>query len=178
MAQYQEQIVSGQAPDRPGVLASIREAPDMAAQALLSVVGLAVAAYLTSVHYAGVPLACTKGGLVDCAAVTTSPYSVISGTQVPITLPGMLWFVVNFAFVLAAWRAQWRPPARLLVAHAVWGALGLLTVLYLVYVEIVRLDKICEWCTVVHVLTLISFLLAFYRLQQMPDADDRILDAP
>jgi uncharacterized membrane protein len=37
----------------------------------------------------------------------------------------------------------------------------------------VRLHKICEWCTVIHVLTLISFLLAFYRLQQIPDMGSR-----
>jgi uncharacterized membrane protein len=169
MATYQEQTTMRQDGDRLPLLAWIREAPDMAVQALLSLVGLAVAAYLTSVHYAGVPLACTKGGIVDCAAVTTSTYSVIPGTQVPITLPGMLWFVVNAGFVLAAWRARGWVPPRLVVAHAAWGALGLLTVLYLVFVEIVRLHKICEWCTVIHVLTLISFLLAFYRLQQIPD---------
>ena len=148
------------------LLSRIREEPDMVVQVILSVAGLAIAAYLTSVHYAGVPLACTKGGLVDCAAVTTSQYSVIPGTQLPITLPGILWFVVNGCLALAAWRGQGWAPGRLAVAHAAWGALGLLAVFYLVYAEIVSLHKICEWCTTVHVLILISFLLAVYRLQQ------------
>jgi len=39
-------------------------------------------------------------------------------------------------------------------------------VFYLVYAEIVRLRKIREWCTAVHVLILVSFLLALYRLQE------------
>ncbi len=162
----QEGTTTRQGMDRSRLLLQIREAPGPAVQSILSRIGLAIAAYLTSVHYAGVPLACTKGGLVDCAAVTTSQYSVIPGTQAPITLLGILWFVVNGGLALAAGRAQGWDPGRLAIAHATWGAMGLLAVLYLVYTEIVRLHKICEWCTVVHVLILISFLLAANRLQQ------------
>lgn len=165
MTVSQEGITTPRGVARPPLLLRIREEPETVIQMILSVVGLAIAIYLTSVHYAGVPLACTKGGLVDCAAVTTSQYSVVPGTQIPITLPGILWFVVNGGLALAAWRGQ-GASERLAVAHAVWGALGLLAVFYLVYAEIVRLHKICEWCTTVHVLILISFLLAVYRLQQ------------
>jgi hypothetical protein len=39
-------------------------------------------------------------------------------------------------------------------------------VLYLVYAEIVLLHTLCEWCTVVHVLTFATFLLALQRWQQ------------
>ena len=46
--------------------------------------------------------------------------------------------------------------------------IGLVVVLYLVYVEIVHLHVICEWCTAVHVLTLLTFLVALYRVQQIP----------
>ena len=56
------------------------------------------------------------------------------------------------------------------------GAIGLVTALYLVYVEIVRLHALCEWCTAVHVLTLLSFLVAVYRAQHRPAvalSDDR-----
>jgi hypothetical protein len=51
-------------------------------------------------------------------------------------------------------------------AHLLWSALGMLFVLYLVYAEIVALHSLCEWCTVVHLLTFATFLLALNRWQQ------------
>jgi uncharacterized membrane protein len=151
--------------------ASIRWAPDLAALVAMALAGLAISGYLTTVHYAHVPLLCSAGGIVNCAQVTTSAYSVVPGTPIPITIPGMLWFLVSGGLASAAWRRQVRTgvaPARLGLAHLGWGAIGLVTVLYLVYVEIVRLHAICEWCTAVHALTLLTFLVALYRVQQLP----------
>jgi uncharacterized membrane protein len=135
----------------------------------MAVVGFAVSIYLTTVHYAGVAPICSTTGVVDCARVTSSQWSVVPGTQLPITIPGMLWFAVSggLAFVLLRARARGAaedPRAR--QAQLVWGALGLLTVLYLVYVEIVKLHRLCEWCTVVHLLTFASFLIILNRMQQ------------
>jgi uncharacterized membrane protein len=50
--------------------------------------------------------------------------------------------------------------------HFAWAALGVLFVLYLVFVEIVLLHQICEWCTAVHLLVLATFVVALRRLQQ------------
>jgi uncharacterized membrane protein len=41
-----------------------------------------------------------------------------------------------------------------------WSSLGLLTVLFLVYIEIVLLGAICIWCTTAHVLVLLIFLIS------------------
>jgi uncharacterized membrane protein len=157
---------------------SIRGAPDLAALVALALAGLAISVYLTTVHYAHAPLLCSAGGIVNCTQVTTSVYSVVPGTQIPITIPGMLWFLVSGSLASAAWRVQARSgvaSARLVLAQIGWGAVGLVTVLYLVYIEIVRLHAICEWCTAVHALTLLTFLVALYRVQRLPDttrADD------
>ena len=151
--------------------ASIRWAPDLAALVGMALVGFAISLYLTTVHYAHAPLLCSAGGVVNCAQVTTSAYSVVPGTQVPITVPGMLWFLVGGGMALVAWRAEAHAgvaPVRLYAAQVGWGAIGLVTALYLVYVEIVRLHALCEWCTAVHVLTLLSFLVAVYRAQHRP----------
>lgn len=150
-----------------------RGTADLAVLAVLAVAGLGISIYLTTVHYTHALLPCTRGGIVNCTQVTTSVYSVVPGTSVPITVPGMLWFLVSGGLAIAAWRVQTRTglsPTRLAVAHAVWGAIGLVTVLYLIYVELVRLHAICEWCTGVHVLILLTFLVALYRLQRLPDA--------
>jgi uncharacterized membrane protein len=123
---------------------------------------VAIAAYLTSVHYAGVPLACGATGLVNCASVTSSAFSVIPGTAVPITLPGMLWFGVSGALAVLSRHPRQR---GLRLAHLLWSAAGLAVALYLVFVEIAVLHRICEWCSGIHLLVLATFLISLRRLQ-------------
>lgn len=172
MADYSQEAMAAHSRCRRRLLPAIRRAPDLAALVVLALAGMAIAIYLTTVHYMHAPLLCSAGGIVNCAQVTTSVYSVVPGTQVPITVPGLLWFLVSGGLALAAWVRQARgdaAPVRLCLAHLAWGAVGLITILYLVYVEIVRLHAICEWCTAVHVLTLLTFLVALYRVQRLPD---------
>lgn len=134
--------------------------------AVLAVVGLGVAAYLTLVHYAGAPLVCSDQGLVNCDFVLTSGYSVVPGTSLAITVPGMAYFLVSLALALG----QVRRPRKygLRQAHAAWAGLGLLSALYLLFVEIVELHTICLWCTSVHVTILLTFLLTIWRLYPAP----------
>lgn len=150
---------------------AVRRPLDLIALVVLALLGLGISIYLTTVHYTHAPLVCTSGGIVNCTQVTTSVYSVVPGTQLPITVPGMLWFLISGGMALAAWRIQARvgvAPVRLYLAQVAWGAIGLITVLYLIYVELVRLHAICEWCSAVHLLTLLTFLVTLYRLQGMP----------
>ena len=138
----------------------------------MALIGLGISIYLTVVHYTKVPLACTNTSLINCQNVVTSHYSVVPFTKIPITIPGMLWFVVSGAIAgasLWAFAQGAVESARLRQAQLLWGALGLLYVLYLVYAEIVLVRNICEWCTAVHILTLLTFLAAFYRFQHDGD---------
>jgi uncharacterized membrane protein len=41
----------------------------------------------------------------------------------------------------------------------------MLTVLYLVYAEIVQIHNICLWCTALHLLILVMFLLTLLQLR-------------
>ncbi|HLI87907.1 MAG TPA: vitamin K epoxide reductase family protein [Ktedonobacteraceae bacterium] len=132
---------------------------------ILSILGACIAIYLTSVHYENVPLVCSSSGIVDCARVLSSAFSVIPGTSVPITIPGLFWAIVSAALAFANWRL-WPERRSLLVAAFAWSLLGLLTVFYLVYVELVRLHTICAWCTAMHVVILAIFLIALVLLQQ------------
>ena len=147
-----------------------RRAPGLVALLLMALAGLGVSIYLTVVHYQGSDLAlCPNTGAIDCQKVTTSGNSVLFGSSIPITIPGMLWFIGSGALALIALLAIWnnrREPSRLRLAHLLWGVAGMIFVLYLVYAEIVLLHSLCEWCTVVHVLTLATFLIALNRWQQ------------
>jgi len=142
---------------------------------LLSLVGAGIAIYLTAVHYENVPLICSANGVIDCARVLSSPYSVIPGTSVPITIPGLGWCIVNAALAIAGWRLVSRQ-RWLNVAQLLWSLVGMLTVLYLVYVEIVRLHTICAWCTGLHVLILFIFLITLIRLQQAQEPEPERVD--
>jgi uncharacterized membrane protein len=120
----------------------------------LSLLAVGLTAYLTITHYTDpTALACPDTGIVNCTAVTTSSWSVIVG--VPVALIGLLWAAAMTALNSPwAWRssAAWVDPARLALATA-----GAVMVLYLVYVELFRVDAICLWCTGVHLTTIALF---------------------
>jgi uncharacterized membrane protein len=137
----------------------------------LSLLGVAIAIYLTSVHYENIPLVCSESGLINCARVISSSYSFVPGTTLPITIPGFGWCVVSAALAVAglfATTGLWQ--RRIRIAQFGWALAGLLVVLYLVYVEIVRLHTICAWCTALHVLILLMFLITVVQLQSLPFA--------
>lgn len=129
---------------------------------LLAGAGLADSLYLTVIHYSGGPLACANTGVVNCDLVTRSSFGVVPGTSLPVSLGGVAWFCVVLLLALAWQRGPDRRIAALLVG---WSGAGALIVLYLVYVELVRLHHVCEWCTVVHVATIAILLLALAILQ-------------
>src|SRR5258705_10349953 len=104
-----------------------RREPALTALVCMAVAGVAISLYLTSVHYLNVPLACSTSGVVDCAPVLRSTYSVVPGTQLPITVPGLLWFVASGTLAgIALGRAlAGRPEQRWLrPAPGAWSAAG------------------------------------------------------
>jgi uncharacterized membrane protein len=129
---------------------------------IVSLLGLAVATYLTYSHYSNPSeslLTCPGGGLgggaIDCQAVLTSGYSTIFG--LPVALYGAVFFLfMTFMNLPVMWHSQSLLVARLRLAAA---AAGMAMVLYLVSIELLEVHKICIWCTSVHVLQFILFLL-------------------
>lgn len=122
---------------------------------LMVLAGLAVASYLTAAHYTTPQtLACPETGIVNCAKVTTSSYSVVAG--VPLAVLGLAFFAAMLPLQLpAAWRSRrrWLRWGRLLLAGS-----GILMVFWLVFVELFRLNAICLYCTAVHALTFLLFV--------------------
>jgi uncharacterized membrane protein len=116
----------------------------------LSVAGIGVSIYLTVLHYAGVVPACPVGGVVSCEAVLSSSYAVIAATSIPTSAAGILWFGVS----ALVWAWEFGP------VHVAWSAVGLLAVIYLVFIEIVQLGVICLWCTAAHLLVIAIVMIA------------------
>jgi uncharacterized membrane protein len=136
----------------------------------LSLAGLAVSVYLTVEHYTtGSVLACPQTGVIDCEKVTTSPQSVWLG--VPLSVWGLVYFV---AAVGATAPPTWRKGSA--VADRVrlgMAAVGVLSVIYLIYVELFVVDAICLWCTAVHVLTIALFAVVVVGIAARPVAPVR-----
>jgi uncharacterized membrane protein len=122
----------------------------------LTLAAIAVSSYLTYAHYTtAANLACSDKGLINCAKVTTSSYS--SQLGIPLAVVGLAFFAVMLAFQNPwAWRSVrgWVRFTRLGLAAG-----GAVTALWLIWVELFRLDAICVYCTVVHVLAIVIFIL-------------------
>ena len=126
---------------------------------ILSLGGLAVSVYLTIAHFnTSVTLACPATSTVNCEKVTTSPESYAFG--IPVAVLGLAFYgflaVVNSPW---AWRITW-PPLRW--ARVGSMVVGILFVLYLIYAELFSIGAICLWCTSVHVITFVLFVLIVF----------------
>jgi uncharacterized membrane protein len=139
----------------------------------VSIAGLGVSTYLTITHYdSAVPLACSDNGTINCALVTTSPESMVFGIF-PVAVLGLAFFVfMTVATSPWAWRLKYPQAAWIRLASVI---VGIGFVLYLVYTELFTLDHICLWCTGVHALTFVLFVLivggaaAGYGLRERDD---------
>jgi uncharacterized membrane protein len=127
---------------------------------ILSVLGLGLSVYLTITHYTdSAPAGCPVNSVVNCAKVTTSPESMIFGVF-PVAVLGLAFYVFMVA-VNSPW--SWRPGMPLIRIARLAGVLtGIVFVLYLVYVELIEVNAICEYCTGVHVITFALFGLVMY----------------
>lgn len=122
----------------------------------LCLLGLADAGYLTYTHLNPGALACSTSGLINCAKVTTSPQSMVFGF-IPVAYLGLAYFVPLVLLNLpAAWCA---PDVRLARLRLTAAVVGMGMVIYLVIVELFQIKNICEYCTGVHIITFLLFVL-------------------
>jgi uncharacterized membrane protein len=123
----------------------------------LALAGLGVSIYLTIAHFTESTLAgCSETkGLVNCTKVTTSAQSYVFG--IPVAVLGLAFYL--FAVVIMspwAWRAARREIHLVRIASLV---VGIGFVLYLLYAELFLIGSICLYCTSVHVITFVLFVL-------------------
>jgi uncharacterized membrane protein len=124
---------------------------------VLALAGLGVSIYLTYAHYTESALAgCTETtGVVNCGKVTTSAQSVVFG--IPVAVLGLAFYVFVAAIMSPwAWMARRREIGMLRLASMV---VGIGFVLYLLYAELFDIGSICLYCTSVHVITFVLFVL-------------------
>ena len=105
------------------------------AAGVVALAGVAVAGYLTWVHYDEGALVCVTGG--GCKTVQRSSYAEIVG--IPVALLGLVGYVAILVLIL--WDA---PYARL--GAATLALVGLAFSAYLVVLQLFVIDATCVWC--------------------------------
>jgi uncharacterized membrane protein len=126
---------------------------------IICALAVADSGYLTYTHFTNPKaIACflaKPGSFVNCGMVTTSAYSHPLG--IPVALAGLIWAVAMLALCSPwGWRAanKWVGRARL-----AGSVVGVGTVCWLLWAELIKLRHLCEYCTGVHILTFALFIV-------------------
>jgi uncharacterized membrane protein len=106
------------------------------ATAVLALAGIAVAGYLTWVHYAELSPICVGGGGA-CERVQMSEYAKLAG--VPVALLGLIAYLTVLASLAL-------PDALGRSVAAFVSLVGFGFSAWLTYVELAKLDAVCQWC--------------------------------
>jgi uncharacterized membrane protein len=121
--------------------------------AVIAVIGLGVASYLTYVHYAGSAPVCLSSG--GCEKVQSSHYAKLAG--IPVAVLGLVGYVAILTSLLVPGEAG-------LFAGALIALSGFGFSLYLTYLELFKIHAICQWCVSSAVLMMLLAGLAVTRL--------------
>lgn len=134
----------------------------------LTLIGLGFSIYLTITHLHPAALVCSAHGIVNCEAVTTSAQSKVFGIF-PVAELGLAFYVFLLAINLPwAWKHEVLPlrlagrPLNMRWIRLASLVVGIGFVLYLVYVELIQLGNICLYCTGVHIVTFLLFVLIVF----------------
>ena len=107
------------------------------AAGIVGLVGLALASYLTWVHFDDAALVCVAGG--GCEKVQESEYAEIAGIPVALLGVGAYGSILG----LLAWDS-----ANARLAAAALALVGLLFSMYLLALQVFVIDALCAWCVV------------------------------
>jgi uncharacterized membrane protein len=123
-----------------------------------AVIGGAIAAYLTVVHYTHTSPICTSGG---CEKVQHSSYAQAGG--IPVAVLGL----VAYVCVLLTAAARGVPAA---LAGAVIALAGAVFSGYLLWAQLARIHAICQWCIGNDVVIAVVAALCVVRVLTEPDS--------
>lgn len=124
---------------------------------LLSLVGLLDALYLTVKHFQGELPTCAIAG---CDVVLTSSFATVG--PIPIALFGVLFYLT--VLVLSFFVKH----PKILLMLLVLTSLGVVTSLYLVYLQFYVIRSICQYCMISAVVSKVNFLLVLYLFSNRP----------
>ncbi len=154
---------------------------------MVAVAGVALATYLTWVHFDAGALVC---GIGDCHTVQASEFATVG--PFPVAVLGLAMYLTVLACNLIARARPGFTTAVTSIAFAVAFG-GAIYAIYLTWLEVAVIGAICQWCVVSALLTLLLAILlglSVWRGLDVIESDDtetetgagaaasRISDAP
>ena len=130
-------------------------------QALLVVIGLVVAGYLSYLKLAEAPAVCVETGPFNCNVVLNSRYSELAG--IPIAYLGLAVYIAIGSIQLLETRLAFLRQWGLLLMFGI-GLFAWLFSMWLVYVQFALLEALCPWCLTHETNFTVLFALICYRL--------------
>lgn len=132
--------------------------------AVLDVIGLAIAAYLSIVEVQGYAPVC--GPIKGCEEVALSEYSRIGG--VPVAVYG-----VGLSFLLLTLAIAWLRTDLygLLLAHYGLSLAGVIFEAYFLYLQVFVIGAVCIWCTSYGLSLILRFVVAFMVWLRQPQPE-------
>lgn len=121
--------------------------------AILDVVGLAIAAYLSIVELQGYAPVC--GPVKGCEEVARSEYSRIGG--IPVAVYGVVLSITLLTLAIAWWKTDLY---GLLLAHYALSLAGVLFEVYFLYLQVFVIGAVCVWCTTYGLSLILRFVVA------------------
>ncbi len=126
--------------------------------AVLALAGIAIAGYLTWVHYNGLEPVCVGGG-GGCEKVQASRWAELAG--VPVAVLGLAGYVAILASL--ALREEIGASVAAFIALVGFGFSAWLT-----YVEVVKIEAICQWCVASAIVMTALALVSVARVLRLP----------
>lgn len=130
--------------------------------AVFALAGVALAGYLTIVHYRESLLVCSA--VSDCETVQTSKYAEVAG--IPVALIGLVMFLVILGIAVARIvRPDLAETATMTIFVLVAAGIGFY--IYLTYLELFVIDAICQWCVASSLVTVGLFITESLQLRRL-----------
>ena len=122
--------------------------------AVLALIGIGIAGYLTYIHYAGINPICISGG-GGCEKVQSSRWSELAG--LPVAVLGLAGYVaILLSLALPEETGQ--------LAAALLSLVGAGFSLYLTYTELFEIHAVCQWCVASAVLMVLLAIVSVARV--------------
>lgn len=133
--------------------------------AVLDVIGLLVAGYLSVVELGGGVPAC--GPIKGCEEVALSEYARVGG--IPVAVFGVLLSVVLLGLALAWWKTD---IYGLLLGHYGLSLVGVMFDGWFLYLQVFVIKAVCIWCVTYEVSLLLRFLIALLVWYRQPKPEE------
>jgi uncharacterized membrane protein len=130
---------------------------------VLVVIGIIISGYLSYVKLTDVPMVCVAGSVFNCEVVQNSVYARLF--NIPIAWLGLATYLVIGALLLLQNRVAFLREYGVMIQFGII-LFAFLFSMWLVYVQVFRLQALCMWCLSHELNMTILFIISIVRLKR------------